>query len=502
MQIQRPGLLRNAFHLGAGQIVTTVVAIVFSSVVSRTLGAEEFGLLHLVMSIATFAYVFVDWGHAPYVTGQVARHPERSGEMLGTVLAVRIATAAVMCVLALTVMWIAGYEWRTRMLAGFMLLAFLPQYLGFAYGWVFRGRERMDYDAILQVVLKLSGLLITLACLALGGRLVSVIVVTAVAGAITCMVAVGLNRRLGSSSFRVDRSTARELVRGGAPMMAMTVAVAVQPYIDANLLYTLASASVVGWYGAAWMIAGTLIAPAVVIGSTMYPRLARVSGDVGEFRRVLRTAFRPLLLVAVLGGVGTVLFADFGVGVIYSQREYAPAGQILRSFAPALVLVYLDMLFGYALIARGQAGRLAKVKFAAVAVTTGVELALIPLFQARFANGAIGVMLGAACGELVMVLGTVLLLRDILERGMFADLARAAAAGALTIVVTSQVTAMPLVALPLCIALFIVFSAAVGLVKPADFELVSGALRKRRRGATGDVPDYPSTPDPVAARGR
>jgi O-antigen/teichoic acid export membrane protein len=502
MHIQRPGLLRNAFHLGAGQIVTTVAAIVFSSLVSRMLGAEEFGLLHLVMSIATFAYVFVDWGHAPYVTAEVARRPERSGEILGTVLALRAATAAVVCLIVWSFMSIAGYETRTRTLAALTIGAFLPQYLAFAYGWVFRGRERMDYDAALQVVLKVSGLLITLSWLAWGGSLVAVMGAASIAGTIACGVAVILNRRLGSGRLRVARPTARELMRGGAPMMAMTVAVAVQPYIDANLLYTLASASVVGWYGAAWMIAGTLIAPAVVIGSTMYPRLARVSGDVGEFRRVLRTAFRPLLLVAVLGGVGTFLFADFGVGVIYSEREYAPAGQILRSFAPALVLVYLDMLFGYALVARGQAGRLAKVKFAAVGVTTGVELALIPLFQARFANGAIGVMLGAACGELVMVLGTVLLLRDVLERGMFADLARAAAAGALTLVVTSQVTALPLVALPLCVALFIVFSAAVGLVKPADFELVSGALRKRRRGATGDAPDYPSTPDAVAARGR
>jgi O-antigen/teichoic acid export membrane protein len=256
--------------------------------------------------------------------------------------------------------------------------------------------------------------------------------------------------------------------------------VAVQPYIDANLLYKLAPTNVVGWYGAAWVIAGTLVAPAMILGSTMYPRLSRVSADPEEFSRTLRTAFRPLLLVAVLGAVGMYLFADFAIGVVYSQRKFGPAADILRAFAPALLLLYIDMLFGFAILAVGKAGQFAKAKVVAVLVTTGVELMLIPLCQARFSNGGIGVVLAMASGELVMVIAAVLLIRDSISAAMGIDFVRGVIAGAATVALIRALPPItPLLGIPLCVAAFGILSAVVGLVGRADVELLAPMLRRR-----------------------
>ena len=83
-------MLRNIVHLGLGQVATTLLAVLLSAAIARTLGAAEFGLLYLVSTVGTFAYVFVDWGHPAYVTREVARHPERAGELTGTVMATRV----------------------------------------------------------------------------------------------------------------------------------------------------------------------------------------------------------------------------------------------------------------------------------------------------------------------------------------------------------------------------------------------------------------------------
>ncbi|MEO6238610.1 MAG: oligosaccharide flippase family protein, partial [Vicinamibacterales bacterium] len=366
----RAGLGRNALHLGMGQVVTTVLTMVLSAAIARTLGAAEFGLLYLVTSIANFAYVFVDWGHGPYVTREIARRPDRSGELVGSVLLVRAATAVLMCVLAVGITWLLGYDGKTRLLAGLLIVAWLPQYLGLTFSWVFRGSERMEYDAVLQVVLKLTTVALALLVLRSGGRLLALMPAYAVSGTVVLVVALHLYRRLGYPSLHASARTARELIRDGASMMAIAMAVAVQPYIDANLLYTLAPRSVVGWYGAAWGIAGTLVAPAMILGATMYPRLSRVSGDPVEFRRTLTTAFRTLLGVAILGAVGTYLFADLAISVVYSRDKFGPAAAILRAFTPALLLIYIDMLLGHAIMAAGSAGRLAKAKVVAVVVTT------------------------------------------------------------------------------------------------------------------------------------
>lgn len=473
--------MRNILHLGMGQVATTALTMFLSAAIARSLGASDFGLLYLLTTIATFAYVFVDWGHGSYVTREVAIHPERSGELLGSVLVVRAATALVMCVIAVGLTTLFGYDLRTRLLAGLLMLAWLPQFLGLSYSWIFRASERMEYDALLQVVLKLCTLAMAASALALGGGVVGLIPAYAAAGAITTAVAIVLYRRLGFPPLRVTRPAARELMWNGAPLMAMTLAIAVQPYIDANLLYKRVPQEVLGWYGAAWTIAGTLVAPAGIVGSALYPRLSRAAADPAEFGLALRTAFRPLLMLAMLGGIGTYLFADLAIGVVYGAEKFGPAAGTLKAFAPALVLIYLGMILGYAILAVGKAARLATIKITAVVVTTALEWVLVSWFQTRFQNGGIGIVLSLAGGELVMVTSAAVILRNALDRGVFVDLLRASAAGAATVVSMRVLpTIPPPVAIPLCVLIFGVMSALVGLIRRTDADVLLSRLRGRR----------------------
>jgi O-antigen/teichoic acid export membrane protein len=490
---KRGGLVRNLFHLGVGQVATTALAMVLSAVVARTLGAADYGLLYLLTSIATFAYVFVDWGHGPYVTREVAIRPHRSGEMMGSVLVVRAATALLMCGVAFLATWLLGYDLWTRLLAVLLILAWMPQYLGLSYTWVFRGRERMEFDALLQVVLKFATLIIAFTCIALGGRLVALIAAAAIAGTITLVTGIVLYRRLGFPPLRFTRASALELVTDGAPMLAISLAVAAQPSIDANILYRFVPQEVLGWYGATWTIAGTLVAPATILGAAMYPRLSRAAHDRAEFSRVLRIAFRPLLLIALLGSVGTYLFADVAIGLIYSQKQYGPAGEILRALALFLMLIYVDMLFGHAIVAVRKAGQLAKAKVVAVIVTTAIELALIPYFQARISNGGVGIVLALACGELVMIGASLWLLREFLSRAMLADVGRGLTAGVLTIGAMELLPALtPFIAIPLCIVLFAVLAVLLGSVTPDDVQLLTASFGQGRGAA----------PEPVIAPGQ
>jgi O-antigen/teichoic acid export membrane protein len=339
----------------------------------------------------------------------------------------------------------------------------------------------MEYDALIQVVQKFGVFAIALVCLALGGRLLGLILVYAIAGCITLAIAARLYHALGFPRLHFSSRTARELILDGAPMLAISLAIAVQPYIDANLLYKLSPTNVVGWFGAAWGIAGTLVAPATILGATMYPRLSRASSDRQEFTSILHAAFRPLLLVAILGAVGAYLFADFAIAVIYSERRFGPAADILRAFAPALMLIYIDMILGYAILALGKASQLAKAKVMAVLVTTAVELVLIPYFQTRFSNGGIGTVLAMACGELVMVAAAIALIRDLVDGGMLVDLLRGLAAGTATILLIGRLPHLtPLLGIPVSVLLFAVFASAVGLVKRADTELLLSSFRTRR----------------------
>jgi O-antigen/teichoic acid export membrane protein len=250
------------------------------------------------------------------------------------------------------------------------------------------------------------------------------------------------------------------------------------------MLSWLSTADVMGWYGAAGTFTSTLIAPAFVLASAAYPRLSVAASNRGEFRMLLHDALRPLTFVAVLGGLGTFLFADVAVNLVYGIEKYGPSAVILKAFAPAMMLVYIDMMLGTAILAAGRAIQLAATKVLSIAVIAATEVVLIPYCQAHYGNGAIAVMLSFAVGELVMVAGSLYLLpKGTLHTSIAVDLLRALAAGAGTLLTVRLLPQLsPFVMIPLAVTIFSALALLVGLIRRSDLAVI--ASLRRRAAAT------------------
>ena len=402
-------LSRNAFWLVVGQAGTTALSVFLSAALGRSLGTVDFGLLYLVTTMTTFAYGVVEWGQNLYVTREVARHPARAGELLGSAVLFRVAAATVVAAPALLLAWTLGYPRSTLGLYAVLLGAYLPVSIVLAHGVVFRGCERMELDALLTVAAKVLALAATLAVLAAGARVLGVLLAQGVAAGVAAALAFGIFRGVGLPRLRVTREAMREILTGGAPIVALNVAILAQPYLDAVVISKLTPPVVMGWYGAAKTFMGLLVTPAVILASAAYPRLSRTALDPESFRRELGTALRPLLWIGAGATSATYLLADVAVGAIYGHEKFGPAVAALQLFAPALLLFFIDILLGQACVAAGRAHAFAVAKVASVVVSTALDLVLVPLMQARAGNGVLGVVLAFAGSELIMIAAAVAL---------------------------------------------------------------------------------------------
>jgi O-antigen/teichoic acid export membrane protein len=481
-------MLRSVALLAGAQVVSTAMAILLAGAIGRVLEPSEYGVLYLVASMTTFSYVFVEWGHALYGVRRIAQSPASAGEIVGSVMSVRAASALLASGAAALVAWFLGYGASTIGYVAANVLAYLPVSIALACSLAFRGLERMEYDAALYVALKAFALVLVVAALALGGRVLGVIVAQGLAGVAAAALALALYRRMAAGPLVASAATAREVVRGAASVGTLTVAIALQPYVDAVLLSKLAPTATVGWYGAATNFVGTLMAPAAIIGTAAYPRFSRAASNVDELRAAIRSVLRPLLVVGALVGAGTYLFADLAISLVYGRGPYAPAGDILRAYAPVLPLVFAGTILGGAGLAAGRTRTLATAKIGAVASVAALELALVPLFERRFANGGLGVVLALGMGELVMVtVAATLAPRGTFDRRMAADLGRAllVALGTAAIVpLASSSTGAQLV-------LFGLLSAALALgtrlVTVRDLDALLSLVRRRGAAAPPDV---------------
>jgi O-antigen/teichoic acid export membrane protein len=477
---RRGGMARNFVHLGLGQAATTVLSALLSVVLARVLTTSEYGLMFLLNSIAAFTFVVIDWGHGTLIIREASRNPGRAGELLGSTLAMRSAGAVLAVPIVLAITWLLGYDLLTRVLAGVVVLGYLPQYLGLSFGWIFRARERMDRDALINVVFKFTNLAFAVACLALGGRVLGLILVSGLAGIVTLVLAISIYRKLDLPKLSSSKPVARELLRDGAPIFAMTLAVAIEPVMNANILYKMSSPDVVGWYGAAWTIAGTLIAPATVLATAMYPRLSPAADHPAEFKRLVNVSFRPLLLLAVLGTVGTYLFAEVPVALIFGLPKFAPSADIVRTFALLLLLMYVSLFLSTVALALGKATRLATAKIIAVLMVVGLAFFLVPYCQERFGNGGLGVIYAMAIGELVIVGISWAIVREAIDGRTVADLIRGLVAGGATVLLFKLIPDFtPFLGIPLCVLVFGLVAWMVRLMKRSDITMLLASLRKK-----------------------
>jgi O-antigen/teichoic acid export membrane protein len=471
-------LARNAFFLLVSQAATLVLSLILAAVLGRWLGVAEFGVYYLLVTVSTFAYVFIEWGQGAYLIRESARRPDDVRQLLGGALAFRIAVAIVAALVTAKLVKEIGYDSRTEFLVLLAVLCGLPLALSQAYVYMFRGRDRMDLEATVAITGKALTLAVTVPALLLGGGLPAVVLMQSVGGVGAFLVAVLLARKIHLKAQRPGRAILQELANGGGPIAVFSLAVAVQPLIDVMVLSALVPPEVVGWYGAARNILGVLFVPALILGTASFPELSRTANSVPDLRRVLSGTLRLLLGVGALASVGTFLFADVAVGLIYG-RHFDPAVAVLRIFAPIFPLFFLDMLFGSAITAAGKTKEIAVVKVLSVAVSTGLNFLLIPLCQARLGNGGIGLILASGFTEFLMLSGYLWLLpRGAVDRSaLLVSLRAAAAAGGAMGIFWVLPSMSPWLAVPACVAVFVVFALASGLVLRTDLDKVAVLVR-------------------------
>jgi O-antigen/teichoic acid export membrane protein len=495
--LKRVGLARNAFYLILGQVASTALAIVFNGALGRSLGARDFGLYFLISSFAAFAFVAVDWGQQFYAVREIARAPERAGDLLGTGLVLRLAGTLIICVPIGLAAWALGYDHRTRWYSVVYVLISLPQLLLVYFGIVFRGRDRMSLDALTTVVNKAVALVLALATLAFGLGLAGVVLAQTVAACVALAAAARLYRQVATGPVRFSTKTAREMLTGGTSLAAGQLAVYVQPYIDAVFISKMVSSEGIGWYGAAKNIMGTLFTPPFILGAAAFPRLSQAAADPAAFKREFETALRPTLWLGGLAGVGTCLFADTAIHVVYGHRQFGPAADILRVFGPGLFLFSIDVLLGNCLNALGRAGAFSAAKVASVVVSTALEVVLIPYFQRRSGNGGVGAVLAFVLSEIVVFSGSVLLMpRGSVGRPLLVNGSRALGAAVLTAVFFHEIPELPAwLGIPLCVVAFSVLSVVVRLVTREDLEMFRAMVRERMaRGAQTRTPGQSESP--------
>jgi O-antigen/teichoic acid export membrane protein len=382
------------------QMLTWGMTLLLTIYLPRKLGATAIGQLHLGSSLWMVAGIAVGFGMDTFLTKAVARTPGRAAGLLRRSLLLRLGLYVV--VFGLVTLY-ARQVYAADTLAVIVVAGVGTLFWQFssAIQATLQGLERMEFISIGTVAGKVFVTIVSLALLFMGYGVLVMAAVSAAGGLVTALVQGGyLQRILPPATGEVV--TGGEMLRAGLPYLANGLLLTGYMQLDVVIISLLVNETVVGWYGTADRLFGTLLFIPSVFITAVFPTLARLAKDEGDaLAHMMRRSFDLLLWLALPMGFGILALARPAVRLLYGEA-FDPSGPVLALFGIVLIFTYLNMLVGYFLISVDRQKVWAWVQGAALAISIPLDLVLVPWTQQQYANGAIGGVLAFIITEALM----------------------------------------------------------------------------------------------------
>lgn len=473
-------LKNTALFLGA-QVLVAPLSLVTSVLVVRGLGPTELGLQYLASTFVGFAVQFAEWGQSAPLTAAVARDRAGSGGWVSSGIAGRLLGLSLAGPCMLGVAALFGREDRLLLVAALAFVAAALGLLSAACADAIRGLERADVAAASWVALQLTTTCSTLLVLALGGRLLQLLIVSIAIQGVALLVSLWLLRRLGVAGGNATRAAMRKLWVEGAPFVTFGLILALQPNVEAFVMSRVASPEAIGWYASARRLLGPLSVPAAALVSALYPTLCRLTPAGDEFLAVARAALGNVALVAMPLALGCAFFPDIPT-LVFGREKFAGAEPVIRLFGPLLLLLYVTMPVGSCLAASGRQRAWTAVQLGSVVVSLFACPLLTAYFQTQVANGGVGAALAAILNELFTLVGALWIApRGLLTRSLAKKLAAVALAGlGMALAAWSCAKLGPWIAAPLAVLAYGICALATGALGARERSAVRALVLRRR----------------------
>ncbi len=377
------------------QLTGKVIDFGFAIFVLRLLGPEGNGQYAFAVTTWVFFAAFCDFGLEGIVTREVARvrqlpdAQEQINRLFFTKLFLRLIFSILALPLAL--LWIGGFGLTGNLTAGsawaiiLLMIGFWPSVVAGSITVVFRGYEKFEYLAAVQLLASVVKVPLGLGALLAGWGVVGLAGSSVVVNFIQVAVLQALLRgqifrpRLVPGVF--DTKLARKLLHESYPLLLNGLIISVLFKSDGLVLLALRGNAQLGVYNSAYKFIDALLIIPSTLTLALFPLFSAYGVEASaNLLRAYREGLRLLMLIAWPVSVGTVFVAYDLIGAM-GGTEFLPDGaialQILIWFLP---FSYINGLTQYVLIAINRQRNITGAVVVAAIANLSLNLLLIPFF--------------------------------------------------------------------------------------------------------------------------
>ncbi|MDJ0752684.1 MAG: flippase [Ardenticatenaceae bacterium] len=384
-------IAKNASYLLGSQLITWVLTLAVTVIIPRVLGPANLGKLHLAESIWLMGLIGIGFGSEFLITREIARYPERTNEIFGTNIVLRLFFYVLTFAGILSYAYIVDYSQEIIWLLVIAGIATFFTGLNLFAIAANEGLERMEYNSLGAISNKLVYTVLAITVVLLGYGVFAVAALGVVAMIVQSFVVYrGLNK-INPLKFTFSWDVAKWMVSNSVSFLGTSIFATAYHAMDIIIMSLLISDEVqLGWYTVADRLFGTtMFIPSIFI-TAIYPVLSRMfAEDKNSLSKIITRSFNLLLIVSVPIGMGLIIIATPVVILIFGP-EYAGAGPVLSIIGVVLIFTYQNTLLGRFMMSIDRQNTWTVVMAVATLATIPLDFILVPWTNTTFGNGAMG----------------------------------------------------------------------------------------------------------------
>lgn len=365
-----------------GKIVAASIGLLITIFLTRYLGPSGYGDYTFVIVFVTMFGAIADWGLSIVGVSETSKHPENEqGRVVGNVLLIRLGLAIFAMLAANIAIRILPHSpgLESLILIGSIFIFIFS--LKTSFQIIFNARLRMEYWAISEIVVNVSGLLLVLFLISQGAGLTGFVWAISFGQLVATFVAFVFARHLVRFDLRIQKDLVRKIFKETLPVGSLLVLFTVYNHLDIVVLGYFKGAAAVGYYGASYKVYEVLVLGAAYFANSILPILSNLAHkDEAVFKRVFVKSFVVLAVLGLGVSIANFILAPIAIAVI-GGPEYQPSVLALQILSLALFVSYFNHLGGYAIIALSKQWLSFLVAIVALVLNLVLNLILIPKYS-------------------------------------------------------------------------------------------------------------------------
>jgi O-antigen/teichoic acid export membrane protein len=390
-------VFQNTLWLSAAQLGSRGFGFLIVMVLTRYLGAEEFGRYSFIYAFCGFFGILTDIGIDMIILREASRDLRRAEVLVGNGVFVKALFALTALALATMVAKVAGYPAHKVGLIMLASLSFMASPFTL-YGIAFPATLQLQYTAFLDVAGRALLLLFVVLAVAAHGTLAHIILALLAHTVCQTALTVFFARRFFRPTFGVDLAIWRRLLGETWPVALNNLLIMLIMRIDQIMLEGLHSNGdhQLGLYSAAVKYCEVYNLFPMVYFASVFPLLSRVSENRREtFGRLYALSFKYLTLVIVPCALYSSLHAS-QIAILLFGDAFANAARSIQILIWSEVFVFMAWVLINTMVASGGQRFVLPVTFVVVAANIALNAWLIPDLGAEGASVATLVSYGLA----------------------------------------------------------------------------------------------------------